>query len=85
MRRAGWAALYARPGGRRLAREILSDQMPDPAVLRQIGWELAPFYCPDCAQNYCRADWRTCIACGEGFNDRTMGRCPHGHQHMIDA
>jgi predicted RNA-binding Zn-ribbon protein involved in translation (DUF1610 family) len=40
-------------------REILSSQAPNPAALRRIDWELAPFYCPDCAQNYCRADWRT--------------------------
>ena len=40
-------------------REILSGQAPDPAELRRIDWELAPFYCPDCAQNYCRAETAT--------------------------
>jgi hypothetical protein len=65
-------------------REILSGQTPDPAALRWIGWQLAPFYCPDCAQNYCRADWHACVASGQGFYGRTMGRCPRGHQHMID-
>ena len=57
---------------------------PDPATLRRIDWELAPFYCPDCAQNYCRADWRTYVLFDEGFYDCTMGRCPCGHEHMID-
>lgn len=28
--------------------------------------ELAPFYCRDCAQNYCRADWRTYVLFDEG-------------------
>jgi predicted RNA-binding Zn-ribbon protein involved in translation (DUF1610 family) len=37
-------------------REILSGGAPDPAALRRIDWELAPFYCPGCGQNYCRAD-----------------------------
>ncbi len=64
--------------------EILSGEAPDPAALRRIDWELAPFYCPDCAQNYCRADWRTAVMFDEGFYDCTMGRCPRGHEHMID-
>ena len=65
-------------------REILSGQAPDPAALRRIDPELAPFYCPDCAQNYCRADWRTRVLFDDGFYDCTMGRCPNGHEHMID-
>ena len=65
-------------------REILSGQAPDPAALRRIDPELAPFYCPDCAQNYCRADCRTRVLVDDGFYDRTMGRCPNGHEHMID-
>ena len=65
-------------------RDILSGQAPDPAALRRIDWELAPFSCPDCAQNYCRADCRTRVLVDDGFYDRTMGRCPNGHEHMID-
>jgi hypothetical protein len=65
-------------------REILSGQAPDPAALRRIDWELAPFYCPECGQNYCRADWHTEVIAGEGFYDHTMGTCPGGHKHMID-
>ncbi len=64
--------------------EILSGEAPDPAALRRIDWELAPFYCPDCAQNYCRADWCTSVLFDEGSCDCTMGRCPCGHEHMID-
>src|SRR5581483_7126353 len=65
-------------------REILSGEAPDPAALRQIDWELAPFYCPECGQNYCRADWRTDVLSDEGFYDRTMGTCPSGHKHIVD-
>jgi hypothetical protein len=65
-------------------REILSGQAPGPAALRQIDPELAPFYCPDCAQNYCRAGWRTHVLSDDGFYDCTMGQCPNGHERMID-
>jgi predicted RNA-binding Zn-ribbon protein involved in translation (DUF1610 family) len=65
-------------------RQILSGDAPDPAALRRISWELAPFYCPDCGQNYCRADWRSAVLLDGGHYDCTMGRCPRGHEHMID-
>ena len=57
-------------------REILSGQAPDPAALRRIDWELAPFYCPDCAQDYCRADWRTHVLFDDGSCDCTMAGAP---------
>ncbi len=63
---------------------IVRGQAPDPAALRKAGRELAPFYCPDCGQNYCRADWRTYVVFDEGFYDCTRGRCPGGHEHTID-
>jgi hypothetical protein len=31
----------------------------DPLTLRSLHPELVPFYCPDCALNYCAADWHT--------------------------
>jgi len=34
--------------------------------------------------NYCRADWRTYVLFDEGRYDSTLGRCPRGHEHMID-
>lgn len=65
-------------------REIFSGEAPDPAALRRIDWELAPFYCPDCGQNYCRADWHGRVLFDDGFYGCTMGTCPRGHEHMID-
>ncbi len=56
--------------------EILCCEAPDPAALRRIGWELAPFYCPDCGQNYCRADWQTHVLSGDGCCDRTTAAAP---------
>ncbi len=63
---------------------ILSQEAPDPAKLRQIDWELAPFYCPDWGQYYCRADWHTYVLDDEGFYDCTMGISPGGHRYMVD-
>jgi hypothetical protein len=65
-------------------RAILDSEEPDPAELRRIDWELAPFYCPECEQTYCRADWHTYVLFDEGFYDCTMGTCPAGHRHMVD-
>ena len=35
------------------AEEIVSGEAPDPAELRRIDWELAPFYCADCGRTTC--------------------------------
>jgi hypothetical protein len=65
-------------------REILAGQAPDPGALRQTGRDAAPFFCPDCAGSYCRADWHPRARPGGSFYDRTTGRCPLGHEHAID-
>ena len=44
--------------------QVVSSKAPDPVVLRRIDWELAPFYCPECELNYCRADWETLTPSG---------------------
>ena len=69
------------PFGERIGQ---GSDAPSPVALRQIDWELAPFYCPDCDLNYCRIDWRTYVLMDEGFYDCTMGICPDGHRHMVD-
>jgi hypothetical protein len=63
---------------------ILDGDQPDPADLRRIDWELAPFYCPERERNYCRSDWHTFVLLDEGFYDCTMGTCPAGHRRMVD-
>lgn len=63
---------------------LISEEPIDPLALRQVKWELTPFYCPDCKLNYCTKDWHTWVLFDEGFYDCTMGRCPNGHEHMID-
>jgi len=64
--------------------EIVSGDAPDPVALRRVDWELAPFFCPDCGLNYCRADWHTTPVFDKGFYDCTVGVCPSGHRHTVD-
>jgi hypothetical protein len=80
----GTAWKRADPRQYQAVRGILAGAAPDPAAVRRIDRDLVPFYCPDCAQNYCRAHWRARVQSGDGFYDCTIGRCPHGHEHMID-
>lgn len=80
----GTAGIFADAPTLNAVEEIVSGGAPDPVALRQIDWELAPFYCTDCGLNYCRADWRIYVLVDEGFYDCTMGRCPNGHEHMVD-
>jgi hypothetical protein len=63
---------------------IIDGGNADPVSLRQLNWELAPFYCPDCELNYCRDDWSTQVLTDDGFYDCTIGTCPNGHRHMVD-
>jgi len=59
----------------------------DPIAIRELDWafwELTPFYCPDCGLNYCHRDWDTYVLSDEGFYDCTKGRCPEGHEHILD-
>ena len=79
----GTAWKLAEPGTYVAVRAILNDEEPDPAELRRIDWELAPFYCPECERSYCYADWLTYVLFDEGFYDCTMGTCPAGHRHMV--
>jgi predicted RNA-binding Zn-ribbon protein involved in translation (DUF1610 family) len=80
----GTAGTFADASTLTAFQEIVSGDAADPAALRQIDWELAPFYCPDCGLNHCRADWNTLVLADEGFYDCTMGTCPNGHRHMVD-
>ena len=66
------------------AQEVVSSYAPDPVALRRIDWKLAPFYCPECDLNYCRADWKTFPIFDDGLYDCTIGICRNGHRHTVD-
>ena len=74
---AGRAALDA-------VQAVIDAGTIDPVALCEVNPDLVPFYCPDCRLNYCSRDWDTYVLIDEGIYEGTMGRCPHGHEHMVD-
>jgi hypothetical protein len=65
-------------------RALIDEGSIDPLALRDIHWELAPFYCPDCQLNYCRNHWNTHVIFDKDLYDCTKGTCPNGHEHTVD-
>jgi len=66
------------------ASQVLATTHPDPGALHAIDWELAPFWCRQCQQCYCRDHWLPIVILDEGFYDCTEGLCPAGHRQMLD-
>lgn len=59
--------------------------LDDAAALFAIDQELVPWWCPECAASYCGAHWtHWSVFDDEGFHDCIRGRCPHGHERMLE-
>jgi predicted RNA-binding Zn-ribbon protein involved in translation (DUF1610 family) len=72
----GTASRFADAATLDAVQHIVSSDAPDPVAQRRIDPELAPFFCPDCGLNYCRADWDTCP--GRHHDPRSLpGHTPH--------
>ena len=60
----------------------------DAQALYEFDLEAAPFYCPDCRACYCGEHWArwNVFDDEEGFtwHDSIRGRCPHGHERMLE-
>lgn len=67
-----------------VARLVRESESLDPLHLRGLDWELAAFCCETCELNYCAACWDKRIEYDEGFYDCTRGRCPSGHEQLLD-
>jgi hypothetical protein len=49
--------------------------------------EYAPFYCPACKASYCGEHWDRFDVFDDDFptwHDSIRGRCPHGHERMLE-
>jgi hypothetical protein len=47
--------------------------------------EYAPFFCPDCTACYCGVHWaRSDEFDDDGWHDSIRGRCPAGHERMLE-
>ncbi|KAA1424024.1 hypothetical protein [Nocardioides antri] len=65
--------------------DLVSDlDEVDPLVVRRIDWELAAFCCHVCELNYCSKCWSNWVEFDDDFYDCTRGRCPAGHEQMLD-
>jgi hypothetical protein len=59
----------------------------DARALHALDVELAPFYCPDCDATYCGEHWVRWDVFDDddpGWHDSARGRCPHGHERMLE-
>jgi hypothetical protein len=60
----------------------------DVRALYKFDLEMASFYCPDCHACYCGEHWArwNVFDDEEGFtwHDSIRGRCPSGHQRMLE-
>ncbi|TSD94453.1 hypothetical protein FOS14_20775 [Skermania sp. ID1734] len=77
--------MLAAPGAGRL-RTALGDR--DSATVFALDPELAPWFCPMCRQDYCAAHWeRWDVFDGDSdrSHDSIRGRCPQGHERMLEG
>jgi hypothetical protein len=60
----------------------------DALSLYELDAEVASFYCPECRACYCGAHWthRDVFDDEDGFlwHDSIRGRCPSGHERMLE-
>jgi len=59
----------------------------DARAIHELDFELAPFYCPDCDASYCGAHWQRWDVFDEDdptWHDSIRGRCPSGHERMLE-
>lgn len=56
----------------------------DPFDVGRLAGDLGAFCCAGCGLNFCAKCWATWIEFDEGFYDCTRGRCPSGHEQLLD-
>ncbi len=76
-----WLAIG--PGQHRVLHGAL--RAGDAAALFALDLELAPFWCPTCEASYCGEHWvRWSAFDDDGRHDSIRGRCPRGHERMLE-
>jgi hypothetical protein len=57
------------------------------AAVFDLDPEYAPFYCPDCRASYCGDHWDRQDVFDDDlpeWHDSIRGRCPNGHERMLE-
>jgi hypothetical protein len=59
----------------------------DVSAIFALNFELTPFYCPMCEASYCSDHWDWWDVWDDewtAWRDSVRGRCPHGHERMLE-
>jgi hypothetical protein len=59
----------------------------DPRALYRLDLEYAPFFCPQCEAVYCGGHWEKRDVFDDddpSWHDSVRGRCPKGHERMLE-
>ena len=88
IRRASFTSVLTReidaPGLPRLHAAVAAG---DAAAVFAVDPELAPFYCPECDASYCGDHWERWDVFDEelpAWHESIRGRCPRGHERMLE-
>jgi len=85
--RMTWLAIASRHASPKLASMLGGSAPIDPLVLQKIDYELGAFCCRHCEANYCTSCWKRWVVFADdypGWYEETRGRCPRGHEQMLD-
>jgi len=88
VRRESWPGVAIYPLGDDAASRVhgaLVDR--DVARIFELNLELTPFYCPTCDASYCSDHWDWWDVWDEewpAWRDSVRGRCPQGHERMLE-
>jgi hypothetical protein len=61
--------------------QVLSQDAPPTADVKDPDWELVPFFCKGCQRTYCRRHWDLSF---NTITEYTHGTCPRGHRQLVD-
>jgi hypothetical protein len=88
VRRESFTGVLTQPsnveGTERLHRALVAQ---DAGAVWALDPELAPFYCPTCGASYCGEHWQRWDVFDDdapGLRDCIRGRCPQGHERLIE-
>jgi len=56
----------------------------DAQSIYELDLEWASFYCPKCQASYCGDHWDHWDVFEDGFHDSIRGKCPSGHERMLE-
>jgi hypothetical protein len=68
-------------------RELLASGRAGAGELYALDPEYTPFYCPGCDAVYCGEHWIRWDVFDDdmpGWRDSIRGRCPQGHERMLE-